>query len=252
MRLLWTYLSYNLTMPSYKIRGTKVTLPYPPQLTAAEVRLVFRLQRYFEPTKIFPELYLPRYASRSTLAPLDFMLGAPNLHGSEITQVDCLAVNSQGIFVFESKDYLGYIYGRGNDHFWTQVTQYGKAKYRFYNPIRQNQTHIRALVEILGPAAEQFPIYSVVIFGLDATLKSISDLPEHSFVIQHAKIPELLQKLPQNQLNPANETKILDLITKNRICPTATMRRDHINDTAELGQELNHKGKSSSYSILNP
>ena len=225
-------------MPSYKIRGTKVSLPYPPQLTPAEVHLVFRLQRYFDPARIFPELYLPRHTQKTSSVPLDFVLGTPDLRGSEITQIDCLAVNSQGIFIFESKDYLGYIYGRGNDRFWTQVTQYGKAKYRFYNPIRQNQTHIRAVREVLGPATERCPIYSVVVFGPDATLKSISSLPEHSFVIHHAKIPELLAKIPKNQLDERIEAKIFDLIINNRIYPTIIMRRDHANDTAEFELEL--------------
>ena len=218
-------------METYKVRGTKVTLPYPPELTPAEIRLVFRLQRYFDPVNIFPELYLPRFSKKSSSIPSNLMLGGQNLRGSEITQIDCLTINSQGIFVFESKDYLGYIFGKGDDRYWTQVTQYGKAKYRFYNPVRQNETHIRALKQILGT---EFPIYSVVVFGPDATLKDVSSLPEQSFVINHANLPNLLQKLPKNQLSTEQETKIHDIIAANRLIPTPIMRRDHASDTAEL------------------
>lgn len=218
-------------MESHKVRGTKVTLPYPLQLTPAEIRLVFRLQRYFEPAKIFPELYLPRCAKKAGSVPTEFMLGAQYLRGSEITQIDCLAVGTQGIFVFESKDYAGYIYGRGTDRYWTQVAQYGQAKYRFYNPVRQNQTHILALEQILG---QKCPIYSVIAFGSDATLKDISALPERSFAINHAELPALLQKLPTKTLSPDQETAIQNALINNRILPTPTMRRDHANDTSEF------------------
>lgn len=217
-------------MNAYKVRGTKVTLPYSPELTPAEIRLVFRLQHHFDPTNIFPELYLPRYAKKSGTTPSNLMLGGQNLLGSEVTQIDCLTLSVQGVFVFESKDYVGYIYGNGRDRYWTQVTQYGQAKYRFYNPIRQNQTHIRALEEILGP---DFPIYSVVVFGPDATLKSILGIPGQNFVINHVNIPQLLQKLPQNQLSSDQIAKIRALITANRLLPTPNMRRDHAADTTE-------------------
>lgn len=217
-------------MKSHKIRGTKVTLPYPPELTPAEIRLVFRLQRYFEPENIFPELYLPRESRKIGTTPTNFMLGGQTIRGSEITQIDCLTLSPQGIFVFESKDYVGYIYGRGNDRYWTQVTQYGQAKYRFYNPLQQNQTHIRALRRILGA---DYPIYSVVVFGPDATLRDISGVPEQNFVINHANIAKIFQDLPENPLCTAELTKIRDLITANRLIPTPIMRRDHAHDTAE-------------------
>lgn len=218
-------------MESYKVCGTKVTLPYPPELTPAEIRLIFRLQRYFEPQNIFPELYLPRQPQKSGTTPVDFMLGGKDLRGSEITQIDCLAINSRGVFVFESKDYVGYIYGRSNDRYWTQVTGYGKAKYRFYNPVRQNQTHIRALEQILSG---DYLVYSVVVFGPDATLKDISGLPERNFVLNHANLPSLIQKLPESQLSSDKIGKIRDLISANRLIPTPAMRRDHASDTAEL------------------
>lgn len=217
-------------MEIFKVRGTKVTLPYQPQLTPAEIRLVFRLQHYFDPAKILPELYLPRQSRKTSDTPVNFMLGGQNLRGSEVTQIDCLAINHKGIFVFESKDYTGYIFGRGGDHYWTQVTQYGKAKHRFYNPILQNQTHVRALKQIIG---EKYPIYSVTVFGPDATLKDISGLPEHNFVVHHANMPQLLREIPTNQLSSEQEAKIFDQIVANRLIPTPVMRREHAQDTLE-------------------
>lgn len=128
--------------PSYAIPGTKVASPYPVQPTPAEIRLVFSLQRYFEPTNIFVDYYVPKvnFQTHHSYDLTEFTLGASVKHlaGSEYVQIDCVAINQQGIFVFESKDYSGYIYGDGLHKSWTQVLNYGKTKHQFYNPIRQN------------------------------------------------------------------------------------------------------------------
>lgn len=58
------------------------------------------------------------------------------------SQIDVVVATSVGIIVFEVKDYSGWIYGKGNQQKWTQVLSYGREKYRFYNPILQNKSHI--------------------------------------------------------------------------------------------------------------
>lgn len=212
----------------YKIRGTKVASPYPVQITPAEARLVFSLQRHFEPENIFPELYLPKVNSQTRRAAdlSSFTLGAEtkNLSGSEHTQIDCLAVNQQGIFVFESKDYSGAIYGDAEDHLWTQVLGFGQNKYTFYNPIRQNATHIAALTDFLP---DDFPIYSVVVFGREATLMKASNLPEHCFVITQPQIYSLFNKLPKS-LSDVDVAMIYQYLQDHRTLPDAIVRREHV------------------------
>ena len=60
----------------------------------------------------------------------------------EFSQIDLVLVTSEGIIVIEVKDYSGWIYGSGNNTNWTKVLSYGKKKYKFYNPIKQNNNHI--------------------------------------------------------------------------------------------------------------
>lgn len=66
------------------------------------------------------------------------------------SQIDHLVINRTGIFVIETKNYSGRIYGQEDQREWTQVLQYGKVKNKFYNPIMQNKTHIYALSKVIG------------------------------------------------------------------------------------------------------
>ncbi len=67
-------------------------------------------------------------------------------------QIDHIVVNSNGVFVLETKNYSGKIYGNDNAKQWTQVLAYGKVKNHFYNPVRQNATHIYHLNKLLKNA----------------------------------------------------------------------------------------------------
>ncbi|MCR4761760.1 MAG: NERD domain-containing protein [Oscillospiraceae bacterium] len=60
----------------------------------------------------------------------------------ETSEIDLLYITQKGIFVIESKNYSGWIFGNGNDQYWTQSLP-NKQKKRFYNPMKQNRTHIR-------------------------------------------------------------------------------------------------------------
>lgn len=83
------------------------------------------------------------------------------------TQIDHVVVSEYRIFVIETKHYQGWIYGDANREYWTQNI-YGN-KYELWNPIRQNQGHIRALRRVLTdipPGA----FISIVTFSRQASL----------------------------------------------------------------------------------
>ena len=58
------------------------------------------------------------------------------------TQIDHLVVSPYGVFVIETKGYKGWIFGGENSEYWTQVIY--KSKHQFYNPIKQNNGHVRS------------------------------------------------------------------------------------------------------------
>lgn len=69
------------------------------------------------------------------------------------TEIDMLMLSAKGLFVFESKNYSGWIFGSERQPEWYQTLPHGRGRSRkeaFYNPIMQNHTHIRHLQELLG------------------------------------------------------------------------------------------------------
>jgi restriction system protein len=84
------------------------------------------------------------------------------------TQIDHVIVSRYGIFVVETKNIKGWIYGDEKQTQWTQVL-FGK-KFRFQNPLRQNYRHTKALSEFLG--IDHSKIHSVVMFWSDCEFKT--------------------------------------------------------------------------------
>ncbi|NEN25223.1 NERD domain-containing protein [Cryomorpha ignava] len=75
----------------------------------------------------------------------------------------------------------GWISGDGHRTTWTKVLNYGKVKYRFYNPIKQNNSHIKALKN-LHSQFKTVPFYSVIVFYGDCELKEINYVPKGTYI----------------------------------------------------------------------
>ncbi|RZK11172.1 MAG: NERD domain-containing protein, partial [Flavobacterium sp.] len=88
--------------------------------------------------------------------------------GEKTTQIDHLVVSNYGLFVIETKNLIGWIFGYENSEYWTQVIF--KRKDRFYNPIRQNRGHIKALRLTLSEFSDVNYI-PIVTFSGSCTLK---------------------------------------------------------------------------------
>lgn len=88
--------------------------------------------------------------------------------GQGTTQLDHVVVSSFGIFVVETKNYKGWIFGSEEQRQWT--VSIGKKKFRFQNPIHQNELHIRALGEFLKLDRDSF--LSIVFFVGECELKT--------------------------------------------------------------------------------
>jgi predicted RNA-binding Zn-ribbon protein involved in translation (DUF1610 family) len=83
------------------------------------------------------------------------------LENGKTSQTDHILINPHGVFVIETKNYSGRVYGDDSRKEWTQVFNYGKVKNKFYSPVRQNATHIHHIKELLPP---ETPIYSAIVF----------------------------------------------------------------------------------------
>ncbi len=88
--------------------------------------------------------------------------------GGKTTQIDHLIVSDFGLFVIETKNYKGWIFGSENSEYWTQALY--NQKHRFYNPIRQNFGHIVALKNCLCEF-HNIKYISIVVFLPRAEIK---------------------------------------------------------------------------------
>jgi hypothetical protein len=90
------------------------------------------------------------------------------------TEIDIALISESGVFVFESKNYSGWIFGNEKDLLWTQVLN-KRTKIKLYNPIKQNQGHIAALKSnIVGADLDDSVVRSYIVFSERCELKQIA------------------------------------------------------------------------------
>ena len=84
------------------------------------------------------------------------------------TQIDHIVVSPFGIFVIETKNMKGWIYGGERQKSWTQKIYRHSSK--FQNPLHQNYKHVVALADCLSLPVER--LFSVAVFVGDSEFKS--------------------------------------------------------------------------------
>ena len=159
------------------------------------------------------ELYLILQLLKSGIPPVtiyhDLIIKKDN---DEFSQIDLVLVTSEGIIVFEVKDFSGWIYGSGNNTNWTKVLSYGRKKYKFYNPIKQNNNHISELRKTLKQF-ENIPFFSVIVFFGNCELKEINYVPKGTYLVKSHRVFEVLN-LIKNENQPTEYTNKREVVDK--------------------------------------
>lgn len=183
--------------------------------TVSEQHLILALLKSgIHPRAIFHDLYITR-------------------NDGKFSQIDLVVATKVGIIVFEVKDFSGWIYGKGNQTNWTQVLAYGNKKYRFYNPIMQNNTHIK---QLRLKIKENVPFYSVVVFYGDSKLQDISFIPNGSFVTKWYRVVDVVNAIIQgnpvaNYKNKHHVIEVLkDAVANGNILKTEIRHIENIKD----------------------
>jgi restriction system protein len=83
------------------------------------------------------------------------------------TQIDHIIVSKYGIFVIETKNMKGSIFGSEHQKQWTQ--KIFKHTFKFQNPLHQNYKYIKTLEACLKTKSDS--LFSVIIFTGDSTFK---------------------------------------------------------------------------------
>ena len=113
----------------------------------------------------------------------------PNRKGDK-TELDIIMLSSKGIYVIENKNYSGWIFGDEESKNWCETIK-GK-KYFFYNPIKQNKSHIKNLENFLQIGEDMYT--SLITFNSDANLKKIKVTSPNIHVIHYKKLKKFLKE----------------------------------------------------------
>lgn len=93
------------------------------------------------------------------------------------TQIDHVLLSPFGVFVIESKNYKGWIFGSARQKMWTQKIY--KKSYQFQNPLHQNYKHTQVLSHLLADLLEPEHLHSLVVFMLGCEFKT--EMPKQVF-----------------------------------------------------------------------
>ena len=138
------------------------------------------------------------------------------------SQIDELVLSEYGIFIIETKNYKGWIFGNEKSENWTQVIF--KEKHTFRNPIKQNWSHVYALKNVLSefPNIHYFPI---VVFTGDATLKGIeSTVP----VIYSNRLNSTIKNLSSEKCLSQTEVEKIKSILESVEITEKMARKEHV------------------------
>jgi ssDNA-binding Zn-finger/Zn-ribbon topoisomerase 1 len=86
------------------------------------------------------------------------------------SQIDHIVVSNYGVFVIETKNFSGWIFGNEHSNNWTKTLY--KKKYHFRNPILQAWGHITTLKAVLSDC-HHTPYFPIVVFTGNSTLRNI-------------------------------------------------------------------------------
>jgi len=145
----------------------------------------------------------------------------PSKNGT--TQIDHLIVSVFGLFIVETKNKKGWIFGSEKQISWTQSI-FGK-KYSFQNPLRQVFRQKKTLSEFLN--LDESKIHTVVYFVGDCRFKTI--LPDN---VINSSVGRFIKQFQNQILSTEDVNQIIKAINKH-LSESAFSNRDHIRSLQE-------------------
>ena len=145
------------------------------------------------------------------------------------TQIDHIIVSKFGVFVVETKNMKGWIFGNPNQKTWTQKIY--KHTNKFQNPLHQNYKHTKTLESLLDLNDQQ--IHSVIVFIGDSTFKT--DMPEN--VTYGGGYLRYIKSKTQSVLSDSEVNEITNKIETDRLTPSFKTNREHVAHVREIIKE---------------
>lgn len=149
------------------------------------------------------------------------------------TQIDHIIVSRYGIFVIETKNMKGWIFGSANQKTWTQKIY--KHTNKFQNPLYQNYKHTKTLETCLG--LSEGKIFSLVVFVGDSTFKT--DMPDN--VTYAGGYVRFIKSKKDVVLTDEQVLSTIARIESGRLTPSFKTQREHVNHV-KSAQEVKRNG----------
>ncbi len=145
-------------------------------------------------------------------------------------QIDHILINRNGVFVIETKNYAGEIFGSDGEREWTQVLGRGNVRNKLYNPVMQNEAHIRRLSKALH-AKDIFR--NLVVFLPGADLRHVSS----KCVFSAAELPDILRRDSNVRLTEAQMERLFrDLSRLRKNC--GVTKRQHVRNIKRTQKKI--------------
>jgi len=140
----------------------------------------------------------------------------PSKNGT--TQIDHLLVSPYGLFIVETKNKKGWIFGSENRAKWTQVLY--SNKYSFQNPIRQTFRQKKILCEFLD--IEESVVHTIVYFVGDCKFKTT--LPDN---VIRSRLSRYIKRY-RNCILSTQDVELLTLALEQHISESNLTTKDHV------------------------
>lgn len=142
----------------------------------------------------------------------------PTVDGT--TQIDHIVVSEFGLFVIETKNMNGWIFGDEKQKNWTQKIY--KNTNKFQNPLHQNHKHVKTIESILG--VNNSKIFSVIVFVGDNTFKT--KMPEN--VTYAGGLIRYIESKTDKIISYHEMNSIISSIETGRLSQTLNTHREHV------------------------
>ena len=126
------------------------------------------------------------------------------------SEVDVVFITQKGIFVIESKNYSGWIFGDEKSRNWTAMLP-NRQKNQFYNPIMQNKTHLKWMQSCVG---NDIPLFSLIVFSERCELKKVTVTSADVKVIKRDQTYAVVKKIWDSNPDAVPEEKLEEIYNK--------------------------------------
>lgn len=151
------------------------------------------------------------------------------MSNGKTTEIDIILITCKGIFVIENKNYSGWIFGSLGDTYWTQTFP-DYSRYKFYNPVIQNKTHINILKKYINLSKNY--IYSFIVFSNNCELKKVPEDDKNLSITYQCYMVEKINKIMfDNTVNDVLTIEQINAITESLIKYTNVsdkIKKEHI------------------------